>query len=40
MLDITKKEGRQKVREEFMKNAHIKDPRAVDLIVVKVSIRR
>ena len=36
MLDITEKDCRQKLRDEFMKNAHIKDPRAVDLIVVKV----
>ena len=36
MLDITEKDCRQKLRDEFMKNAHIKDPTAVDLIVVKV----
>ena len=36
MLDITEKQARDKLKEEFLKNAHVKDPRAVDLIVVKV----
>lgn len=35
-LDITVKQGRNKVREMFMKNAHITDPRVVDMLVIKV----
>uniref|UniRef100_F7BJZ0 NADH dehydrogenase [ubiquinone] 1 alpha subcomplex subunit 6 n=2 Tax=Ornithorhynchus anatinus TaxID=9258 RepID=F7BJZ0_ORNAN len=34
-LDISVKQGRDKVREMFVKNAHVTDPRAVDLLVVK-----
>ncbi|XP_071486402.1 NADH dehydrogenase [ubiquinone] 1 alpha subcomplex subunit 6-like [Diadema antillarum] len=34
-LDITVKEGRNKVREMFMKNAHITDQRVVDMLVIK-----
>ncbi|XP_066112543.1 NADH dehydrogenase [ubiquinone] 1 alpha subcomplex subunit 6 isoform X1 [Saccopteryx bilineata] len=34
-LDISVKQGRDKVREMFMKNAHITDPRVVDLLVIK-----
>ena len=30
------KEGREKVRELFEKNAHIKDLRTIDLLVIKV----
>nr|XP_030711623.1 NADH dehydrogenase [ubiquinone] 1 alpha subcomplex subunit 6 isoform X2 [Globicephala melas] len=35
-LDISVKQGRDKVREMFMKNAHVTDPRAVDLLVIKM----
>nr|XP_054762753.1 NADH dehydrogenase [ubiquinone] 1 alpha subcomplex subunit 6-like [Lytechinus pictus] len=34
-LDITVKEGRSKVKEMFMKNAHIRDYRVVDMLVIK-----
>uniref|UniRef100_F7B8M8 NADH dehydrogenase [ubiquinone] 1 alpha subcomplex subunit 6 n=1 Tax=Equus caballus TaxID=9796 RepID=F7B8M8_HORSE len=34
-LDISVKQGRDKVREMFMKNAHVMDPRVVDLLVIK-----
>ena len=34
-LDITVKQGRQKLREEFYKNAHVRDPRVIDMLVIK-----
>ncbi|KAG8138066.1 hypothetical protein E2320_003991 [Naja naja] len=34
-LEITVKQGRDKVRELFMKNAHVTDPRVIDLLVIK-----
>ena len=38
-LDITVKQGRDKVRELFERNAHIKDLRTIDLLVIKVSFK-
>ena len=37
-LDINLKQARAKLREEFMKNAHVRDLRVIDLLVVKVTI--
>ncbi|XP_061495311.1 NADH dehydrogenase [ubiquinone] 1 alpha subcomplex subunit 6 isoform X1 [Rhineura floridana] len=34
-LDISVKQGRDKVREMFMKNAHVTDPRVIDMLVIK-----
>ncbi|KAJ7330016.1 hypothetical protein JRQ81_016190 [Phrynocephalus forsythii] len=34
-LNITVKQGRDKVRELFMKNAHVTDPRIIDMLVIK-----
>ncbi|NXH66298.1 NDUA6 dehydrogenase, partial [Hydrobates tethys] len=34
-LDITVKQGRNKVREMFMKNAQVTDPRVIDMLVIK-----
>ncbi|NWY54506.1 NDUA6 dehydrogenase, partial [Chionis minor] len=34
-LDITVKQGRNKVREMFLKNAHVADPRVIDMLVIK-----
>lgn len=37
-LDITVKQGKQKLREEFYKNAHVRDPRVIDMLVIKVQL--
>jgi NADH dehydrogenase (ubiquinone) 1 alpha subcomplex subunit 6 len=37
-LDVSIKQARQKLREEFLKNKDVKDPRAIDLLVVKVCV--
>ncbi|XP_048201253.1 NADH dehydrogenase [ubiquinone] 1 alpha subcomplex subunit 6-like [Perognathus longimembris pacificus] len=34
-LDISVKQGRNKVQEMLMKNAHVTDPRVVDLLFIK-----
>ncbi|XP_065910005.1 NADH dehydrogenase [ubiquinone] 1 alpha subcomplex subunit 6-like [Dysidea avara] len=34
-LDVSIKQARGKLREEFMKNAHVRDPRVIDLLVFK-----
>ena len=36
-LDISVKQGRNKVREEFAKNRNITDLRVVDMLVIKVT---
>ena len=35
-VPITVKQGRAKVRELFLKNKHVTDIRAIDLLVIKV----
>ena len=39
-LDISVKMGRTKVREEFLKNAHVKDLRVIDMLVIKVWLKK
>ena len=36
-LDITVRQGREKVKEEFRKHAQIKDIKSIDMMVIKVS---
>ena len=36
-LDMSVGIGRRKVREEFQKNSHVRDPRVIDMLVIKVT---
>ena len=36
MLDFPAAHGRRKLREEFLKHAHVRDPRVIDMLVIKV----
>ena len=36
LLDVSVQDARQKLREQFYKNAHIRDPRIIDMLVIKV----
>ena len=35
-LDITAKTAREQLRKEFLKNANVRDPRVIDMLVIKV----
>ena len=37
-LDMPVKRGREKLREQFYKNANVRDPRVIDMLVVKVCV--
>ncbi|XP_070580034.1 NADH dehydrogenase [ubiquinone] 1 alpha subcomplex subunit 6-like [Ptychodera flava] len=34
-LNISVKKGREKVKEQFVRNAHVQDIRAIDMLVIK-----
>ncbi|XP_064391039.1 NADH dehydrogenase [ubiquinone] 1 alpha subcomplex subunit 6-like [Halichondria panicea] len=35
LLDLSTIEARQKLREEFYKHSHVRDPRVIDMLVIK-----
>ena len=37
-LDISVAKGRRKVREEFLRHSHVRDPRVIDMLVIKVCV--
>ena len=36
-IDKSEKQCKEKIRELFMKNAHVKDVRIIDMLVIKVN---
>lgn len=38
MLDLTAQECKQRLRQEFYKNSNIRDPRVIDMLVIKVGM--
>ncbi len=39
-LDLPVSSGRKKLRELFMRNSHVRDPRVIDMLVIKVMTSR
>lgn len=35
-IPVTAEQGRSKLRQEFLKNKHVRDIRSIDLLVIKV----
>lgn len=36
-IPVTAEQGRSKLRQEFLKNKHVRDIRSIDLLVIKAS---